>query len=120
MPDLTVKPCASFACLRPSFPPPRSSLEEEKAKSYERHEHHGTRTVIVLEGFLLFFFPQVASACHHRIELECPEDEACRRRLQRQTKQTKGLDDMTPGASAGMAAKFSNWYHDIVWKHFIK
>jgi hypothetical protein len=69
---------------------------------------------------LLFFFPQAASACHHRIQLECPEHVARSRRLQRQTKQTKGLDDMTPAASADMAAKFSNWYHDTVWKHFIK
>ncbi len=71
----------------------------------------GVRTVIVLEGFLLYFFPQVAAKCHHRIMLQCSEHVSCRRRLQR----THGpqVDDAT-------AAEFSEWYHVIVWKHFVK
>lgn len=69
------------------------------------------RTVIILEGFLLFFFPEVASKCHHRIMLQCSEHESCRRRLQRTPDSKK---------TAAFCDKFPGWYHDIVWKHFIK
>ncbi len=75
-------------------------------------QQNGVRTVIILEGFLLFFFPQVAAKCHHRVMLQCSEHESCRRRLQRS--QSRQVHD------AKKIAEFSRMYHDIVWKHFIK
>ena len=71
------------------------------------------RTVIILEGFLLFFFPEVAAKCHHRIMLQCSEHESCRRRLQRDQAMRRTHD-------AKKTAEFPGKYHDIVWKHFIK
>ena len=99
--------CSSLSPL-PSL---RALVEQEEAKSRVLQQQTGVLTVIVLEGFLLFFFPQVAAKCHHRIMLQCSERVSCRRRLQR----SHGLQ--VDGASA---AEFTEWYHDIVWKHFVK
>ena len=89
----------------------RALVEQEEAKSHALQQQNGVRTVIVIEGFLLFFFPQVAAKCHHRVMLQCSEHVSCRRRLQR----TQGLR-----VCDAKIAEFSEWYHNIVWKHFIK
>jgi uridine kinase len=84
-----------------------------------RHAQDGTRSVIVIEGFLLFFFPQVASACHHRIMFRCSEAVCCRRRLQRTYSSLQGSSDPVE-VDAEEVDEFTAWYHNTVWKHFIK
>ena len=111
-------PTQPRATAPPSLPSPpircRAALEAEKGKSLTRQQQDGTRTVIVIEGFLLFFFPQVASACHHRIMFRCSEAVSCRRRLQRTFPKdlAEATDDETD--------QFTAWYHNTVWKHFVK
>ncbi len=82
-----------------------------EAKRRALQQQTGERTVIVLDGFLLFLFPQLAAKCHRRVMLQCSERVSCRRRLQRG--QGPQVDDAT-------TAEFSKLYHDIVRKHFIK
>ena len=86
----------------------------EKGKSLTRHQQDGTRTVIVVEGFLLFFFPQVASACHPRIMFRCSEVVSCSRRLKRTF--PKDLAEATDDETDQLTA----WYQNTVWRHFVK
>lgn len=77
----------------------------------------GSQSIIIIEGFLLFFFPQVANACHHRVLFQCSNYEVTRqRRLARETSKGKvGAGRRWPDQEA-----FNDWYRNTVWTNYIK
>lgn len=61
---------------------------------------------VIVEGFLLFYFVELAPLFDVALWIECPRDVCLNRRFHRN--------------SHGMSRKtFTRWYHALVWKYFL-
>lgn len=69
--------------------------------------------VLVVEGFLLYADPELASLLSFRLWLDVDCDTACQRRWRRRMKK-RAQEEQPP------TEEFKEWYEQVVWFHHLK